>query len=188
VPHVTSPHPAIATLTKKQIREHGKLVLEVDLVDGVPHGVQRRWYLDGSLRSETPFVHGVVHGERVEYFPNGKVALRQTVKHDLLDGVVQQFDPSGRLLGEFTMVEGTGTYKTWDRSGRLESEVDLLKGGPHGLSILYSASGRSSVAYCLNGMRVTRKRYEEACAADPSLRPPPKPRIRRKASQAADKA
>lgn len=76
----------------------GALVSLDGYADGVPHGLCREWYQDGTLRSQGVVHRGLPRGESREWHPNGVLSSRRV------------FDGDGLTLRE---------DDAWDESGRL---------------------------------------------------------------------
>jgi hypothetical protein len=65
------------------------------VVRGVPHGVQRAWYPDGTLRLAIPLFNGVARGTSRRWYPNGRLAEERDI--DDRGGLVaiRRWDESG---------------------------------------------------------------------------------------------
>ncbi|MGV9320598.1 toxin-antitoxin system YwqK family antitoxin [Streptomyces sp. NPDC003660] len=83
-----------------EVSEHlaGALVSLDVYADGVPHGLCREWYRDGTPRSEGVVHRGLPRGESREWHPDGRLSRRQV------------FDADGLTLRE---------DDAWDETGRL---------------------------------------------------------------------
>lgn len=75
-------------------------VVELHYQNGQLHGTVRRWSEEGTLLVEVPYRHG------------------------LMDGESRFFNRKGKLLGTSKLVQGTGTYRIWDRN---KDEPVLIK-------------------------------------------------------------
>ncbi len=51
---------------------NGKKKVEVDYLDGKPHGREIRWYENGRKKSEIECREGVAHGKAVSWYGNGR--------------------------------------------------------------------------------------------------------------------
>lgn len=98
-----------------------KLKIEETIEKSVKHG---KWNVmsevDGSLVSTENFKNGKKHGKWTFYFPGGElISTQMKYKKGLLHG----------------------TFKSYDRSGRLMSEVNYKKNVKHGKTIIYDQNG-----------------------------------------------
>jgi len=102
---------------RRSYYDHGSLRAESTLIDGVPHGVNRRWHPNGVLAEEIPLDHGII------------------------DGTVKQWNERGELLGSCVITKGTGVHRTWHQNGRLWSEVTMIDGKYTGRYRVYWEDG-----------------------------------------------
>lgn len=82
-------------------------VVELHYQNGHLHGKVRRWSEEGTLLVEIPYRNG------------------------LMDGESRFFNRKGKLLGTSKLVQGTGTYRIWDRNKDepvLMKEVEYVDG------------------------------------------------------------
>lgn len=86
--------------------QSGHLISLDEYTDGVPNGLSREWYQDGSPRSEGVARHGQSVGEWKEWYPNGVLRSRQF------------FDSTpASLRDEDTWDEDGVPLTTWRRDG-----------------------------------------------------------------------
>jgi antitoxin component YwqK of YwqJK toxin-antitoxin module len=81
--------------------------VELQYQNGHLHGKVRRWSEEGTLLVEVPYRNG------------------------LMDGESRFFNRKGKLLGTSKLVQGTGTYRIWDRNKDqpvLIKEVEYVDG------------------------------------------------------------
>lgn len=84
-----------------------RAVMELHYQNGQLHGKVRRWSEEGALLVEIPYRNG------------------------LMDGESRFFNRKGKLLGTSKLVQGTGTYRIWDRNKDepvLMTEVEYVDG------------------------------------------------------------
>jgi antitoxin component YwqK of YwqJK toxin-antitoxin module len=74
----------------------GTVVELIEVVNGVPHGIERAWYPDRTLRLETRIVAGWAVGTSRYWHPNGTLAEER------------DFDDRGNLVA----------IRRWDQSGQ----------------------------------------------------------------------
>ena len=129
---------------------NGQLVAEEEYEKGVYHGMLRRWFPDGSPRQETRFEHGRAVGEYTRHMRD-----RDTLRHG---SVIKGFYANGKCTGIWTSLTGdgrlmsegrfednirVGTWRYWDRDGRLVKEVDYENGEEKRVRELSSEAERS---------------------------------------------
>ena len=126
---------------------NGQLEWEAMIKDGKPVGMVRHWYENGMPERECP------------YDGDG-------LKH----GIVKDWNKQGKLLGEFQWDHGTGVSKNWFKNDQLRSEHYYIRGKRCGRSIIWwEDGGVMSVTYYINNREVSKKKYDEACKANPAL-------------------
>ncbi|EDY15968.1 MORN variant repeat protein [Chthoniobacter flavus Ellin428] len=99
------------------------------------HGVQREWYPNGQLKSEEPYRNGVMHG------------------------VFKTWSEKGALIGQSTIVEGTGKVEVYNEEGVLNKEINYQGNQKNGLFVSrldyrWSDDHRISLVWYKNGERV----------------------------------
>jgi len=82
------------------------------------HGVQRKWYENGTLKSEEPYRNGVMHG------------------------VFKCWDETGKLVGCYKMINGTGVKKIYYSNGRLREECGYQNNSMHGMRYTFYDNGQ----------------------------------------------
>lgn len=126
---------------------NGQIRYEGTIKDGKPIGMIRFWHENGVLNEELPCDD------------NG-------LKH----GVVKTWNKDGKLLGECHFEHGTGLLKTWYDNSQLKSETYYACGNQCGRSRMWWEDGSlMNVCYYIEGRKVSKKKYIEACKKDPTL-------------------
>lgn len=125
---------------------------------------------NGRLQSEIPLVNGRPHGITMDYHPNGQLAAEIPVENGLQHGTARLWATDGRLLGEYEMKHGTGVAKIWYDNGVVQSEVPMVKGLVTGRQRSWDEKAEpGATLYWIRNKKVSRKKYLEAAAADPTL-------------------
>lgn len=132
---------------ERSYHPNGQLSWRGTIKNGKPVGIVKHWYENGVLQRECPYDDdGLEHG------------------------IVKDWSKEGKLLGESRWEHGTGISKSWFENGRLESESYYVRGKRCGRSrIWWEDAGLMSVAYYINDREVSKKKYDEACKANPTL-------------------
>ena len=104
-------------------------------VKGVVIG-RRQFGRDGERLMETPLHNGVRHGIEYTWHENGQLELVEPYHEGLIHGTASQWDCDGRLLGQYTLVHGTGldVWRGVEEDGTVHiSEIQMsLNGKWHG--------------------------------------------------------
>jgi hypothetical protein len=137
----------------------------------------RRYHDNGAIQSEAILRHerGAIEGTSRMWHPNGVLAEEFSVHDGVYDGLHRIWDANGRLVDEFEMKKGTGVLRIWtlnrDSEWRLTGETSMVGGRMTGRQRCYlDAEGKEGIElYWINGKKVSKKRYLEACAKDPKL-------------------
>lgn len=128
---------------------NGQMRERIPLVGGLRHGLVQTWHRNGVAASEEPYVNGRLHG------------------------VCRQWDEAGKLVGEFTMDQGTGVQREWHDNGRTKLEVSTVAGKFCGQNRIWLRDGTQlSERFFLRGRPVTRTQYAREAAKDSRLPQP----------------
>ncbi|EDY15970.1 conserved hypothetical protein [Chthoniobacter flavus Ellin428] len=96
---------------KERYTDQGILVSREMFLHGEKHGVQREWYPNGQLKSEEPYRNGVRHG------------------------VFKTWSENGALIGQSSIVEGTGKLEVYDVDGVFTKERNYKGNRQNGLFV-----------------------------------------------------
>jgi antitoxin component YwqK of YwqJK toxin-antitoxin module len=125
---------------------NGQLIAEEPYEQGIFHGTLRRWFPDGSPKQETHFEHGRAFGEYTRHVHEGDTLRHGTVIKGFYadgkcNGIWTGLTGDGRLMSEGRFVDNirVGTWRYWDRQGRLVKEVDYENGSEKEVRDLSSA-------------------------------------------------
>jgi antitoxin component YwqK of YwqJK toxin-antitoxin module len=140
-----------ATVTHRDGLRHGEFVGYTDGVKtlAVPHCEGNRhgrltlwWSTSGTLLEEGTYVEHEREGEWRTWHENGQLSRVQNFRKDLAHGEFQQWDDAGRLLGRFTMENGTGLWMDWHENGSVATEGKLRRGKKVGRWVSRTDDGR----------------------------------------------
>jgi antitoxin component YwqK of YwqJK toxin-antitoxin module len=160
--------------------DDGYLSLERPSKDGLIHGVEYTWCFDGVLTSAAPYVNGKLHGVAKQWSPSGKLVGSYTMA--LGTGIDLFWNPRGGLeeagyyLSEVHyMRDGELHGYTWwleEDQASVFVERHYVQGYLHGIERKWNQHGRlrrGFPRYFVNGIRIDKRQYQRAAAADPSL-------------------
>ena len=123
---------------------NGKVKKETELLAGLPHGKEKRYFSSGQLRSVADFEQGLLHGKYLEYHDNGTLIEESSwyygqphgqhltwygnkkekenlnYTYSLLDGAASDWYENGNLKSEGSWKLGfkDGPWKWFDRYGK----------------------------------------------------------------------
>jgi antitoxin component YwqK of YwqJK toxin-antitoxin module len=116
--------------------DNGQLIAEEPYDHGVFHGTLRRWFADGEERQLTHFDHGTAFGDYMRRVREGKashqhIRITGSYLNGKSHGTWTSHRGDGGLLSEGRFEHGSrvGTWRFWDRHGRLVKEIDYVVGG-----------------------------------------------------------
>src|SRR5688572_29896909 len=85
---------------EKKYDKDGNLEMELEYLDGKPHGFGKVYYPNGRIHKTAQFKNGKRNGRFVTFFKNGKVDIEQNFKEDSLDGPMIMYYETGQKMGE----------------------------------------------------------------------------------------
>jgi antitoxin component YwqK of YwqJK toxin-antitoxin module len=78
----------------------GKIYLEINYKDGLPHGVMKRYYRMGNVLEERTYVKGELHGPSKTFHENGRVSRQTCYRNGKMDGIQKKYRSDGTLAFE----------------------------------------------------------------------------------------
>ena len=73
----------------------GKIYLEINYKDSLPHGSVKRYYKAGGLLEESEYRNGVLHGVMRTYHENGKLSSETPYDSGRVNGIKKKFRKDG---------------------------------------------------------------------------------------------
>ena len=109
----------------KEFWDSGILKIERYELNGVQHGIQRRWCEDGSLLSECTFVHGKLHGVARLFTETGLAYIDENFENGVRHGEYISRWSSGGLKehGFYIHGEPQPGYRYYREDGSLRRQV-----------------------------------------------------------------
>lgn len=99
--------------------ERGRPVREENYRDGVPHGVQRQWWVaTGNLHYERNYTAGVQDGRQRTFYPDGRLESEQTYRNGEPTGKARELLPNGKRYTEHN-------YERYQASQGAAPSIDL---------------------------------------------------------------
>jgi hypothetical protein len=152
---------------------------------------------EGHLDREVTILHGWKHGYLREWTPSGVLIYEARYCRGKQHGLARQWSYKGRLLGVCRMIHGTGVDLWYTDDGRLAEERYWKSGRKHGFERWWTGDDatiyeenhfkqfeyhgirrrwdrdgrmeRGFPQFYVDGRRVNRKRYLQACARSRTL-------------------
>jgi len=133
-------------------------------------GVERQFFPNGRIKSEVTYVNGQLTGISRAWHENGVLESEMPIVDGSVEGLVKQWNEDGELLGSYAICNGTGVQKTWYQNGKLMGEIAQVSGQRTGRLRAYFEDGElAAETYWIKNREVSKRKYLEACARDPSL-------------------
>ena len=74
--------------------------------NGVPHGIHRGYYLDGSIEYEGFRKNKEIHGKYVKYYPGGEIEMTGQFRRGIYNGKWKYYNLDGEIFMEKTYIRG----------------------------------------------------------------------------------
>jgi antitoxin component YwqK of YwqJK toxin-antitoxin module len=90
----------VCSSEKKEViyYDNGNIKLEVNLKNGVRHGLFIDYYEDGSIKSRSTWVNGKVNGKAEHYYESGKLKEVTYWKEGKANGISEEYYENGQLF------------------------------------------------------------------------------------------
>ncbi len=108
----------------------GDKIAEIDFVNDVKEGVERKFFSYDKPREETEYLAGVKDGQYTKYFFSGGVNLEGTYKDGKKDGKWTKYfeDGSIRQDGSYKYGRKDGVWKSYSRKGAVVGQATYKDG------------------------------------------------------------
>jgi antitoxin component YwqK of YwqJK toxin-antitoxin module len=104
-------------------------------MNGLIHGISRKWFLNKQLAEERHYVEGKKNGRQISYWENGNKKFEFVAKDDAYEGELKEWNIDGSLihLANFKNGQEEGTQKLWYDNGKIRANYVMVKGKRYGL-------------------------------------------------------
>lgn len=127
----------------------GTLKADVEIVDGLRHGIAHNYYSNGKVHTQFTYQYGFKEGNGIWFFEDGTVYQITPYVKGKKEGVQQKFYDTGQLLAEIpfqsdSLMEGTKEYL---KNGTLVTRYppfELQQKSSNSKMVVYKVSGISS--------------------------------------------
>lgn len=94
-------------------------------VNGVKHGIEKKYYNNGTVSEEIEWSQDMKHGQWNQYFEDGVVKLKTTYYYNKLNGSYSFYWPNGNIyiLGNFVDNKQHGVWSFFTDDGKKKSEI-----------------------------------------------------------------
>lgn len=122
-------------MAKQIYKDSGGVKMICGYVNGLKHGVAKRWYNNGVLNYQTSYVNGRKQGLTKVWYKNGQIQRETTYFKGVVHGTETVWYPTGEKLKERRLSYGLekGLQKAWRKSGKLYANYEALNGRVFGL-------------------------------------------------------
>ena len=109
----------------KHFHESGSIKSEHYEINGVRHGIERLWCMDGTLLSECTFSHGKLHGVARLFTETGLAYIEENFENGVRHGeYISRWDSGGlKEHGFYIHGEPQPGYKYYREDGTLRRQV-----------------------------------------------------------------
>lgn len=116
----------------------GAPITEERYLNGIRHGLSRRWHAGGQLAYEHRYVHGKKQGDQVGWWKNGKKKYSYSYSENLPHGKAIEYFRNGDLARVSNFQNGieNGYQRNWDLDGFLTSNYFVRDGRRYGQVII----------------------------------------------------
>ncbi len=90
----------------KVYNKQGKLIEEGSYKDNLKHGIQKKFYPDGSIWIISPYAKGLKEGVEKQYYQTGQLQLICQYKNGARHGHSKTFDKEGTIKTEQVYIDG----------------------------------------------------------------------------------
>lgn len=80
----------------------GRVLSEIEYVDGIQSGLEKTYFPSGQLQSETTYQHGVAHGCSREWFENGRLKSETYYEYSV-PVYAKVWNEAGQLVSDYTL-------------------------------------------------------------------------------------
>lgn len=118
------------------------------MLDGILHGPQRGWYMNGQLEYEYARKKGVIHGKYLRWYEDGKL-LREGVFQNgkMIEGC--NWDEEGNLIYKRIQKDkDLFTELEYYKNGKISTRVEMYKSKRHGVTVSYKENGEIDPTKC----------------------------------------
>ena len=130
--------------TQKVYYIEGGLAYQVNYVNGKRDGKMTWWDKQGNLLKVIHYDNGKLEGWEITYFPNGKIKSKQLYKNDKREGLYKEFYDNGKLALVVPYKNGKkeGVQKEYAYEGYLYSDVLYKNNYKEGKQRWYDKNGK----------------------------------------------
>ncbi len=132
----------------------GKLYLEINYKDSVPHGTTKRYFKSGQLLEQSEYRNGIQHGITKTYYEDGKLSSETPYDSGRVNGVKKKYRKDGSLAYEapYYFDKPCTGLKEYFLSGKkvdnypeivIKPQNDLMTSGSYTLLISLSDKSKS---------------------------------------------
>jgi antitoxin component YwqK of YwqJK toxin-antitoxin module len=113
----------------------GGVVAKIQYQEGKKHGVEQKWFADGSPSYYSEYHEGKKHGTTKTWWKNGHPRSVGRFADGIGEGIQEQWYQSGSLFKKRQLVNGKeqGLQQSWRENGKLYNNYEAKDGRIYGL-------------------------------------------------------
>ena len=124
---------SIEPFTGKQVefQTTGQLLNETPYVNGLKHGIEKEYFLNGTIHWRYDWITGKRENYNIQYHMNGNLQFKWAKKNGRDHGEIIVYHDNGKLRKKGQAFEGNwiGDWKNYDRQGSLIEIITRDKNG-----------------------------------------------------------
>lgn len=117
-------------------RYQGTILLEKTSYNkGKKHGLQKKWYPNGTLSMSSNYKRGKLHGISQTWWKDGTLRSESSFEEGVVHGIQRQWYKSGALFKELNLANGQeeGLQRAWRENGKIYNNYEARNGRIFGL-------------------------------------------------------
>ena len=130
--------------TLKKYYDNGKLMAEVEMVDGKKNGRHIEYFENGDTMSVSHWKDWKINGKKSSYYPNGKIKTVSSWENDLQNGETRSYYENGNIesISHWKDDKSHGEGRIYYENGQLSEIYHRRNGILHGPFTWYYENGQ----------------------------------------------
>lgn len=118
-----------------QLDANQDTVLCNSYLNGLMHGVCKKWYPNKKIMEIREYHLGKKKGSQISFWENGNERFAFTADNDVYEGELKEWTFDGQLIhmAHYENGQEEGTQKMWYENGKIRANYVMIKGKRYGL-------------------------------------------------------